>query len=62
MDLFVPTPAMKLLFQQLQEAFLQAPVQVQFDTAKPICHEMDAFGYSIAGIISQQADNVCNGA
>jgi LSD1 subclass zinc finger protein len=59
---FVPTPAMKQSFQQLREAFTRAPLLVNFDPAKPIRLETDASGYTIAGIISKQAEDARDSA
>jgi hypothetical protein len=59
---FVPTLAMKQSFQQLREAFKQAPVLVHFDPAKLICLKIDASGYAIAGIILQQVEDAHDGA
>jgi hypothetical protein len=59
---FVPTPAMCQSFAQLREAFTKVPVLAHFDPARPICLETDVSGFAIAGIISQQQDDVRKGA
>jgi hypothetical protein len=41
---------------------LRLPVLAHFDPAKPIRHEMDALGFAIAGVLSQQPDEVCGSA
>ncbi len=38
---------------------MKTPVIAHFNLARPILHETDASGYSIAGIISQQQDYAC---
>jgi hypothetical protein len=59
---FLPTPVIKRSFAELHDAFTKALVLAHFDPARPICLETDASGFAIAGIISQQQDNVCEGA
>jgi hypothetical protein len=49
---------MRQSFRQLKAAFTSASVLVHFDPAKLIWLQTDASGYSIAGIISQQAKEV----
>jgi hypothetical protein len=58
---FLPTPAMKRSFTELHDAFTNAPVLAHFDPAKSICLETNASGFAIAGIISQQQDEVRSG-
>jgi hypothetical protein len=52
---------MKESFAELRTAFTRAPVLAHFDLAGPICLEMDASGFTIAGIILKQQDEVCSG-
>jgi hypothetical protein len=59
---FLPTPAMKRSFAELQDVFMKVPVLAHFDLARPICLEMDALGFAIAGIILQQRDEVRSSA
>ncbi len=59
---FLPTPAMKWSFTELCSAFMKAPVLAHFDPARPMRIKTDALGFAIAGIISQQQDDVCEGA
>jgi hypothetical protein len=59
---FLPTPAIKRSFVELRDAFTKAPVVAHFDPARPIRLETDASSFAIAGIISQQHDDVCERA
>ncbi len=59
---FLPTLAMKPSFAEHRDAFTKALVFAHFDPARPIRLETDASGFAIAGIISQQQDDVCEGA
>jgi hypothetical protein len=43
---------------ELCNAFTKAPVLAHFDPATPILRKMGASGFAIAGIISQQQDEV----
>jgi hypothetical protein len=55
---FLPIPAMKRSFAELRDAFTKAPVLAHFDPVRPIRLKTDASGFVIAGIISQQQDEV----
>ncbi len=56
---FIPTPVMKWPFAELPNAFTMALEVANFSPAKLICFETDASGFTIAGIILQQQDEVC---
>jgi hypothetical protein len=52
---------MKRSFAELCDAFTKPPVLAHFDPAKSSRVETNALGFAIAGIISQQQDEVCGG-
>ena len=47
------TPAAKLAFAQLKQAFTEAPILRHFDPERHIRLETDASGYAIGGVLSQ---------
>ena len=47
------TPAAKLAFAQLKQAFTEAPILRHFDSKRHIRLETDASGYAIGGVHSQ---------
>ena len=47
------TPAAKLAFAQLKQAFTEAPILRHFDPKRHIRLETDASGYAIGGVLSQ---------
>ncbi len=49
-------------FADLCNAFTKALVLAHFDPAGPICLKTDASSFAIAGIFSQQQDDVHKGA
>jgi hypothetical protein len=59
---FVPTLVIKESFQQQREAFTKVAVLLYLNPSQLICFKIDASGYAIAVSISQQTEDVCNGA
>jgi hypothetical protein len=59
---FLFTPTIILSFAELCNSFTKTSVLADFDPARPICLGTDHYYFAIAGIISQQPENTCNGA
>ncbi len=59
---FLPTPAKKLFFAYLCDAFSKSLLLAHLYFARPIHLDTDALGIAKAGIILQQQDNVCKGS
>ena len=51
------TPDAKKAFDQLRQAFTEAPILQHFDPERYIRVETDASGYAIGGVLSQLTNN-----